>query len=77
MAKLVRQRDNKEIEGFIEFIEFNELGRGKKVHMKPDIGFACIVDRQKLAYTWQTTSIIEVISDTEFKTQNSHYKIEK
>lgn len=77
MAKLIRQRDNLVAEGIIEFVEFDKNDRGKKVHMKPDIGYACIVDRQKLVYTWMTTQITEVISETEFKTKNSHYIIEK
>lgn len=77
MAKLIRQRDNLTAEGIIEFVEWNQYGRGKKVHMQPEIGFSCIVDRQKLAYTWLTTEITEIISETEFKTKNSHYIIEK
>lgn len=77
MAKLIRQRDNLIKEGFIEFVEFDKkTNRGKKIHMKPSIGYSCIVDRG-LSYKWMTTQIIEVISDVEFKTKNSYYKIEK
>lgn len=77
MAKLIRQRDNLVKEGFIEFVEFDKrTNRGKKIHMKPEIGYACIVDRS-LNYKWMTTQITEVISDTEFKTKNSHYKIKQ
>lgn len=77
MAKLIRQRDNLVKEGFIEFVEFDKNDRGKKIHMKPDIGYACIINRQELVYTWITAQITEVISETEFKTKNSHYKIEE
>ena len=76
MAKLIRQRDGLVKEGFIEFLEFDKNNRGKNIHMKPKIGYACIVDGKKLIYTWLTSVITEIISDTEFKTKNSHYKIE-
>jgi hypothetical protein len=77
MAKLIRQRDNLTKEGFIEFVEFDKYGRGKKIHLKPEVGYACIVDRSSVSYRWMTTVIVEVISDTEFKTVNSDYKIEE
>lgn len=73
---LVRQRDNLRKTGIIRFLEFDESGRGKALHDKPEVGFACIVD-PRITYTWMTTEITEVISDTEFKTLNSHYKIEE
>lgn len=76
MAKLIRQRDNLVKEGFIEFVEFDKNNRGKKIHMKPEINYACIVDRRSIPYTWMTSQITEIISNTEFKTKNSHYKIE-
>lgn len=77
MKKLIRQRDNLVKEGFIEYVEFDSNNRGKKIHMEPKVGFACIVDRNRISFTWMTTVITEVISLTEFKTENSHYKIEK
>jgi len=77
MSRLIRKRDNLVKEGEIEYIEFDKNDRGKNVHMKPQVGFACIVDRTKITYTWMTSTITEVISETEFKTQNSHYTIEK
>lgn len=76
MAKLVRQRDNLTKEGTIEFVEFDKNGRGKNIHMKPEVGFSCIVNRTLMSYTWMTSPITEVISETEFKTKNSNYKIE-
>lgn len=77
MGKLIRQRDNLSKEGTIKFLEFDEIGRGKKLHEKPEIGYSCIVNPQYgPSYTWLTSVITEIISDTEFKTNNSHYKIE-
>lgn len=76
MAKLIRKRDGLVKEGLIEFIEWDKNDRGKNIHMKPQIGFSCIVDGRKLTYTWLTSQITEIISETEFKTKNSHYTIE-
>lgn len=76
MAKLIRKRDGLVKEGEIEFVEWDKNNRGKDIHMKPKEGFSCIVDRSRFTYTWLTSTITEVISDTEFKTQNSHYTIE-
>jgi len=76
MAKLIRQRDNLVKEGLIEYVEFDSNNRGKNIHMIAKVGYSCIVNRS-ISYTWLTSTITEVISDTEFKTQNSHYKIEK
>lgn len=75
MAKLIRQSDNLQKEGFIEFVEFDKNGRGKNIHMKPKVGYACIVDRG-ITYKWLTSVIIKIVSDIEFYTENSHYKIE-
>lgn len=77
MAKLIREHDGLVKEGEIEFIEFNEKGYEKNVHMKPKEGFSCIVDRNRFSYTWMTSTITKVISDTEFVTKNSHYTIEE
>jgi hypothetical protein len=76
MAKLVRQHDSLIKEGKIEYVEFDKHNLGKGIHMIPKKGYACIVDRTRIGYTWMTTIITEVISETEFKTLNSHYKIE-
>lgn len=77
MPKLIRQGDNLASKGRIKFLEFDENNRGKELHEKPKVGYACIVDAQRGPfYTWMTSVIVEVISDTEFKTKNSHYKIE-
>jgi hypothetical protein len=76
MAKIVRQSDNLTKEGLIEYIEFNKEGLGKNVYMNPEIGYYCILGRNILNLNWMTSEIIKVISDTEFYTENSHYKIE-
>jgi hypothetical protein len=76
MAKLVRQRDSLIKEGIIEYLEFDKHNLGKGIHMKPKEGYACIVNRTRMSYAWMTSIIVEVISETEFKTKNSHYKIE-
>lgn len=76
VKKLIRQRDKHTSSGVIKFIEFNEEGRGKALHESPEVGYACIVN-PSLLYTWMTSRITEVISKKEFKTNNSHYKIEE
>lgn len=76
MAKLIRQRDNLIVEGVIDYLEFDENNQGSNLVNKPCVGCSCIVDIGSYGtYKWMTSEIIEVISDTEFKTKNSHYKI--
>lgn len=76
-GKLIRLNDNLIREGRIQFIEHTKEGRGKSLHNKPKVGYSTIVDFQNYPMcTWQTSEIVEVMSDTEFKTKNSHYKIE-
>lgn len=80
MKKLVNQRTGRQhpITRSIEFVEFNSEGRGVAVHDDPQIGRSCIIDRGNHGYFgWHTSVIAEIISPTEFKTQNTHYKIEK
>ena len=73
---LVRANDGLKKTGVIKFIEFDDEGKGKKLHLQPKVGYACIVD-PSVFYTWMTSVIVEVISDKHFKTQNSEYKIEE
>lgn len=78
VRKLIRQRDNKTIEGDIRFLEFHpNNGGGKELHTKPQIGYSCIVGPFNYTYKWMTSPITKVISDTEFLTNNSHYEIEE
>tara|TARA_R110000851_G_scaffold116912_4_gene243415 strand:- start:168 stop:407 length:240 start_codon:yes stop_codon:yes gene_type:complete len=76
--KLTRVSDKLSRKGIIKFLEFGPQERGVKLHLKPKKGYACIVNPQRgVHYTWMTSAIVEVISPTEFKTNNSHYKITK
>ena len=60
----------------IKYLEYDSNNRGLRVHDKAKIGYSCLCDLDSnFNFTWQTTPITEVISKTEFKTLNSHYKI--
>lgn len=76
---LVREEDNKQINAKeIKFIEWNEDGTGKSIHDIPAIGRSIVVDPiYGLTYKWMTTQIVEILSDSKFKTKNSTYKIYK
>ena len=74
-GELIRKRDGLINKGTILFLEYDENGQGRLLHPYPKVGFSCVVDSFKTF--WLTTEIIEVISQTEFKTKNSHYKIEE
>ena len=72
---LTRKEDNKQIVGgVVKFVEWNEDTTFKAVHDTPAIGRSIIVDPGPYGmYHWLTSAITEVISDTEFKTENSTY----
>lgn len=75
---LVRQHDNKQIIGEkIFYVEWNEDDTFKKLHNEPAEGRSILVDPYMggLSFKWMTSVITEVISPTEFKTVNSHYKL--
>jgi hypothetical protein len=71
----------------VKFVEWSapELGsRGKELHCDPQVGFSCLLDdHYGYQYTWLTTEITEIESDTtdehirciSFKTKNSSYKL--
>ncbi len=80
--KLVRERDgltkqSKEV----MWIEFNEEGRFKSKHDKPAVGRSLLMSPFTMSFTWQTTTITEIVEDredyTKFKTQNSNYELWK
>ena len=80
--KLLRERDgllkqSKEV----MWIEFNEEGRFKSKYDEPAMGRSLIMSPFNGFFTWQTTTITEVISNREdykeFKTKNSHYRLFK
>ena len=80
--KLVRERDgltkqSKEV----MWLEWNEEGRFKAKHDKPAIGYSLIMSPFTMSFTWQTTTITEIVEEREdyikFKTQNSNYELWK
>lgn len=74
---LVRENDNKQITAStIRFIEWDENGVGKKTHNEPAVGRSIIVNPSGFGnYKWLTSVITEVVSENEFKTENSIYKL--
>ena len=60
------------------WVEF-ENGRGKSMHEKPQIGYSLMMSPFNDSFTWMTTSVTEIIEETNnfihFKTENSEYKL--
>jgi hypothetical protein len=80
--KLVREHDgltkqSKEV----MWIEWNEEGRFQSKHNEPSIGRSLIMSPFNQFFTWQTTTITEIVEEREdyikFKTQNSNYELFK
>ena len=80
--KLVRERDgltkqSKEV----KWIEWNDEGRYKADHQEPAIGRSLIMSPFNQFFTWQTTSVTEIVEHRDdyikFKTQNSNYELWK
>jgi len=80
--KLVRERDglikqSKEV----MWIEFNEEGRFKAKYDKPTVGRSLIMSPFTMSFTWQTTTITEILEEREdyikFHTRNSTYELFK
>ena len=80
--KLVRERDgltkqSKEV----MWVEWNEEGRFKSKHDKPAVGRSLIMSPFTMSFTWQTTSITEIVEQRgdyiKFKTKNSNYELWK
>ncbi len=78
--KLVRENDgltkqSKEI----KWIEFNENGQYKDEYTEIGIGRSLIMSPFNEFFTWQTTLVTEIITQTEelirFKTNNSIYEL--
>jgi hypothetical protein len=63
------------------WIEFNEEGRFKSKHDKPAVGRSLLMSPFTMSFTWQTTTITEIVEEREdyikFKTQNSNYELWK
>lgn len=80
--KLVRERDgltNQSKE--VMWVEWNEEGRFKSKHDEPAIGRSLIMSPFNQFFTWQTTSLTEVLEEKEnyckFRTNNSVYELWK
>lgn len=61
------------------WIEWDENSQGKATHKDPQIGFSLMMSPFNDSFTWQTTTITELIQSEEyfvhFKTENSEYKL--
>ena len=80
--KLVRERDgltNQSKE--VMWLEWNEEGRFKAKHDKPAIGYSLIMSPFNQFFTWQTTSVTEIVEERDdyikFHTRNSTYELFK
>jgi len=80
--KLVRERDgliNQSKD--IKWLEWNEEGRFKAEYKEPAVGRSLIMSPFNQFFTWQTTSITEIVEEQEdyikFKTRNSNYELFK
>ena len=80
--KLVRERDgltNQSKE--VMWVEWNEEGRFKSKHDEPAVGRSLIMSPFNQFFTWQTTSLTEVLEEKEnylkFRTNNSVYELWK
>jgi hypothetical protein len=80
--KLVRERDGltKHSED-VMWIEFGDDGFFKEKHTEPEIGRSLLMSPFSQFFTWQTTSVTEIMEQREdyikFKTGNSTYELFK
>ena len=80
--KLVRERDDLTKHSVdVMWIEFNDEGRFESKHDEPAIGRSLIMSPFNQFFTWQTTTITEIVEQREdyikFKTKNSNYELWK
>ena len=80
--KLVRERDGLTKQSAeVMWVEWNEEGRFKSKYDKPAVGRSLIMSPFTMSFTWQTTTITEIVEEREdyikFKTQNSNYELWK
>jgi hypothetical protein len=80
--KLLRESDQLiKVGSQLKFIEWNEDGTFKKAHNEPKVGYSAILDPHRLNFTWLTTTITEILEESEnktylkFKTKNSVYEL--
>jgi hypothetical protein len=78
--KLVRESDGltKQSKGVL-WLEFNDDGTFKSEYKEPAIGRSLIMSPFNQFFTWQTTTITDIVEQTEyyikFKTKNSNYEL--
>jgi len=81
--KLVRERDGlTKNSKDVRWLEFNENGKGvKAMHTLPEVGFTLIMSPFNQFFTWQTTTVTEILEQSEgyvkFRTSNSVYTLSK
>jgi hypothetical protein len=80
--KLVRESDGLTKQSVaIKWLEWDEMGRFKAAHVLPAVGLSLIMSPFTDAFTWQTTTIVELVESTpeyvKFKTENSNYELFK
>jgi len=80
--KLVRERDGlTKQSNDVMWLEWNEEGKFKAKHDKPAVGRSLIMSPFSQYFTWQTTTITEIVEERDdyikFKTQNSNYELWK
>lgn len=80
--KLVRERDGLTNQSkAVKWLEWNDEGRFKAEHDQPAVGYSLIMSPFNQFFTWQTTSITEIVASSEdgsylkFNTQNSTYEL--
>ena len=78
--KLVRERDGLTHHAReMGWIEWGDDSRFKEKHNEPAIGRSCILDPQRISFTWLTTSVTEIVEQREdyikFNTRNSVYEL--
>jgi hypothetical protein len=63
----------------VTWLEFNENRTFKERHEEPVVGRALLMSPFNMYFTWQTTSVTEILEQEEgylkFKTRNSTYEL--
>jgi hypothetical protein len=80
MYTLIRKKDNlKKSSDNVIWIEFDGDGRFKEKYDEPNVNRSLLMSPFNDFYTWQTTTITEIITNEEkyihFKTKNSEYEL--
>lgn len=80
--RLIRERDKLVKESAsVLWLEWNEDGTFKEKQSKPAVGRSLLMSPFNQFYTWQTTTITEIVEHREdyikFKTENSNYELFK